>query len=110
MTKFQFLLLQVRFVPISYRTARAAFPQAPEGAPAFAIPDAIRSAEEQIAAGRYVTIRMFICFCFPQIDSQCESQKLNSRGNINNQSHLSHKCHDANHVDVCWNTFKTLHY
>merc|ERR1712029_900181 len=42
---------QVRFVPISYRTARAAFPQAPEGAPAFAIPDAIRSAEEQIAAG-----------------------------------------------------------
>jgi len=30
---------QVRFVPISYRTARAAFPQAPEGA------------QEQIAAG-----------------------------------------------------------
>ena len=36
-----------------YRVARSAFPQAPEGAPAFAIPDAIRSAEEQIAAGRY---------------------------------------------------------
>merc|ERR1712223_232646 len=31
-----------------YRVARSAFPQAP---PAFAIPDAIRSAEEQIAAG-----------------------------------------------------------
>ena len=35
-----------------YRVARSAFPQAPVGAPAFAIPDAIRSAEELIAAGR----------------------------------------------------------
>ena len=44
----------VSFAPAqyNYRVARSAFPQAPEGAPAFAIPDAIRSAEEQIAAGR----------------------------------------------------------
>ena len=45
----------VSFAPAqqyNYRVARSAFPQAPEGAPAFAIPDAIRSAEEQNAAGR----------------------------------------------------------
>merc|ERR1711971_1352870 len=44
---------QVRFIPLpqqyNYRVARSAFPQ--EAPPAFAIPDGIRAAEEQIAAG-----------------------------------------------------------
>ena len=40
------------YVP-SYRMARAAWPQEGPG-PAFAIPDNIRAAEEQIAAGRYI--------------------------------------------------------
>merc|ERR1711956_14134 len=44
---------QVRFVPLpqqyNYRAARSAFPQGDQ--PAFAIPDGIRAAEEQIAAG-----------------------------------------------------------
>ena len=35
------------------------------------------------------TIRVFICFCCSHFDSQCEPQKLNPRGNINYQSHLS---------------------
>merc|ERR1712051_724399 len=44
---------QVRFIPVApqynYRVARSAFPQ--DAQPAFAIPDGIRAAEEQIAAG-----------------------------------------------------------
>ena len=50
------------------------------------------------------SIRVFICFC----PSQCDSQELCPSWNINYQSHLSHKCHDTNHVYVCCNTFKTL--
>ena len=44
----------LQFLPINHRVARAAWPQAPEGAgpPGFTIPDAIRAAEEQIASGR----------------------------------------------------------
>ena len=55
-----------------------------------------------------VKIRVFIFFCHAHCNSQCESQKLNPHGNINYLSHLNHKCHDTNHVDVCWNTYKTL--
>ena len=53
-------------------------------------------------------LRLFICFCPSHCDSQCESQKLNALWNINYQSHLSHKCHDTNYVNVCCNMFKTL--
>ena len=53
-------LEDVHFLPTQHRVARAAWPQElagpgalPSGpGPAFAIPDAIRAAEEQIAAGR----------------------------------------------------------
>ena len=53
-------------------------------------------------------IRIFICFCTSHCDSKCESQNLNLCGNINFQSHFSQKCHNINHVDVCFNMFKTF--
>ena len=47
--------------------------------------------------------KVFICFCSSYWDSQCKSQKLNPRWNINNESHLSHKYNYTNHADLCCN-------
>ena len=51
------------------------------------------------------TLNVFIWFCSSQCDSKCESQKLNLCG-IGYQSHLRHKCHVPNSVDVCCDKFK----